>query len=378
MKATWGVYVHLPWCKRRCPYCAFYIEADHGPPWRRFLDAVGRDWQARRALFPLDAPRTVSLGGGTPSRLPPEHLAELLTPLRDGQTVECSAEVNPEDALEWVPAAVAAGVDRVSLGVQTFHPRHARLLNRTCSAPRALQVARAISEMGVRTWSVDLMFALPGQTIDELDHDLDRVLALEAPHVSLYGLTWEDGTPLARARDLGRLVAPPDDLWREMYDRCVVRLESAGLYRYEVSNFARPGHESAHNLLYWTGAPYLGLGPSAHGFAPDGGRWRDVADVDAWMAGAPPEIERPDPEDAAKDLLVGGLRGRDGLRAADLPERFGFAPDPALVRRLVAARLLADDPDRLRLGADGWPVADAVVRALAEGLRVSARARPSC
>ncbi|MCA9573431.1 MAG: coproporphyrinogen III oxidase family protein, partial [Myxococcales bacterium] len=214
-------------------------------------------------------PATLYIGGGTPSRLSADTLLGLV------ETVgapDVTVEANPEDLEpEWLEALVAGGVSRVSLGVQSTVPRFARRLGRA-HVPAGPAIER-LRGSGLDSWSVDLIFGLPGQTLADLVADLEALLAHEPPHVSLYGLTIEPGTGFARLEARGREMEPDADVWRSMYDHLVERLEAAGLHRYEVSNFARNGHRSAHNALYWQGAPYLAVGPGAHGFAPDGRRW---------------------------------------------------------------------------------------------------------
>ena len=212
----------------------------------------------------------------------------------------------------------------------------------------------------------DLIFGVPGQTLEAFDADLQRVIDLGAPHVSVYGLTIEDGTRFARAG----LRTAEDELWRAMYDRLVERLEDAGLLRYEVSNFARDGHRSAHNRLYWTDAPYLGLGPSAHGYAPDGERWANVADLRLYLASGDPTLtrERPKPRQAATDLLVAAMRAVEGVDLARMAARTGRVPSPAAVHRLVREGLVRRDGDRLALTRAGFPLCDSVVAFLSRDL----------
>lgn len=366
----WGVYVHVPWCRRRCPYCAFYVEVDRDVDWERFVDRVLSEYDVRRREF-ATPPATVFLGGGTPSRMPAGPLARLIEGLGAAPGAEVSAECNPEDADEgWLDGALAAGVTRVSLGMQTFDPKFARLLNRACTVDVARRIASTVGASGVATWSVDLIFALPGQTLADLDAEIDAVFEVDAPHVALYGLTFEEGTPFERARRQGKLRPTPDARWRAMYDRLVDRLEASGRRRYEVSNFARPGHESRHNLLYWTDAPYLGLGPSAHGYLPDGRRYHNVRDVTRYLDDADPtaEIEAVVGADRAADLLVSGLRGVGGVDLDRLRARTGHEPSASAIARLVAGGVLAHDGRHLRLTPSGFPVSDAVVRELVTSL----------
>ena len=364
----WGVYVHVPWCRHRCPYCAFHVDTDAEPPWERFVDRVLEDYAARREPFG-EAPDTVFLGGGTPSRMPPGPLARLLAGLAPAPGAEITAEANPEDVSPaWLEGALRAGVNRLSLGVQSFDPKVARRLGRGHTAPQAREVAGRVAASGIASWSLDLIFAVPGQPLEDLHSDLDAILATGAPHVSLYGLTLEPGTPLQRLAERGTLRPVDDEVWRAMYEAIVARLQAAGLARYEVSNFARPGHESAHNRLYWTDRPYLGIGPSAHGYAPDGTRWVDLADTAAWLDGAPPAVEHPSPEEAATDLLVSALRGRDGVDLDHLHARTGHFLSASALAPLLAEGLLVARGRRIALGSPGYPVADAVIRHLVRRL----------
>jgi oxygen-independent coproporphyrinogen III oxidase len=374
----WGAYVHVPWCRRRCPYCAFYVEVDRGEDQRPYVDAVLRELEARRPAFDaLGPPSTLSFGGGTPSRLDPGQLARVIEALGLATNAEISLEANPEDLdPERLAALRDAGVTRLSIGMQTLDPRFARLLNRASSVREAAAAIARVADMGFASFSVDLMFALPGQTIDDLDAELDLVLAAKPPHVSLYGLTFEEGTPFRRARDAGRLTEADDDTWRAMYDRIALRLRGAGMTRYEISNYALPGHESRHNRLYWTDRPYLGLGPSAHGYAPDGARWHNVADLGAYLLAADPtaELERPDPIAAASDRLLSGLRGVDGVDTTDFARR-GVELPSAATASLAAARLILAHGGRLILTDSGVAVADAIVERLSRALRVVERTR---
>lgn len=366
----WGIYVHTPWCRVRCPYCAFYVEVDRDTPWEAFGAALLAEHAQRRAAWP-GRPRSVFFGGGTPSRAPVDRLVSWIRALDAAPGAEIAVEANPEDLdAAWLSAALEGGVDRVSLGVQTFEPKLARLLNRAHKAQDGAEAARRLAHSSVRTWSLDLMFAVPGQTLEQLARDVAAAIELGAPHVSLYGLTWEPGTPFHRARALGRLRAADDELWRAMYDRAVADLEAAGLHRYEISNFARPGHESVHNTGYWTGAPYMGLGPAAHSFEPDGRRTANPRDVSAWMrdGAAAATIEQPTPEEQAADLLICGLRGARGMSLERLGARTGRVPDPARVATLVAEGLLARSGARIWLTAGGVYVCDAVTRHLIDGL----------
>ena len=375
MTAGHGLYVHIPWCRIRCPYCHFAVSPDRSgvgapPPFDAFVDAVLREHAARAADFPGPA-ATVFLGGGTPSRLPPDPLTRLLAGLpRDGDA-EVSMEMNPEDVAEALAPALDAGVNRVSLGIQTLQPHLARRIGRAHSQPHARAALARVAASAARSWSADLIFALPEQTLPELNADLDALLDHAPPHVALYGLTIEPETPFHRAVAGGRLSAPTDEAWRAQYDRIVARLEDAGLHRYEVSNFARPGHRSAHNLGYWTGRPYVGLGPSAHGLCPDGTRYVNHAAVEAWMAAPDPTAQRepPDPHRQAEDALIAGMRWVDGVDLAALATATGFAPADAVVDGLVRGGLIARRGPRVHLAGDGWPLADGVVTRLVRALQ---------
>lgn len=307
------------------------------------------------------SPETVYLGGGTPSRLPVAAIRALveLAP----HATEVTVEVNPEDLTpEWLHGVCNAGVTRLSLGVQSLQRREQRVLGR--GHQDAHQALSMLRDVPLSSWSADLMFGLPGQTLDALDADLDALLAYAPPHVSLYDLTLEPDTGLTRLHQRRPLALPDEDLWAAMQDRIIDRLADAGLERYEISNFARPGHRSVHNSLYWSGAPYLGAGPGAHGFAPDGRRWVNPP-WGTWSAGEPPSVETPSLEQRILDRLVSGMRGIDGLdRSALLPGQL----DDTIVGQLMATGLLAPHPKRLQLTRRGQDVVDAVTRTLADAL----------
>ena len=363
----WGIYVHVPWCRVRCPYCAFYVQPDRDAAWGSWADAVLREYALRVPHFGERA-HTLYFGGGTPSRVPTADLARLGRAIDRVPGAEVTAEANPEDVdAAWLDGAMEAGVNRISLGIQTFNAAFARLLNRAHSVDRAKSVAATVAGAGLRSWSVDVIFALPGQTLEDLRVDIDRILEIEPPHVSLYGLTIEPGTPFERARERGALVPTTDELWREMYDTLVTRLEAAGLARYEVSNFAKSGHRSVHNAGYWEGRPYMGLGPSAHGLCPDGSRYVNISDAAGYPNCADPtgSIDRPTPRQVASDRLLSGLRSTAGIALDQLA--VPIRPEP--VEALVRSGLLEQRGDQIALTYEGFPIADAIVGRLVEALQ---------
>ncbi|MCO4743793.1 MAG: radical SAM family heme chaperone HemW [Proteobacteria bacterium] len=370
---TWGLYLHVPWCAMHCPYCGFYVEVERErAPWEAFADGLVAEvaWRKARHGF-TGAPSTIYLGGGTPSRMPVQVLADLLARLETTDDAEITIEANPEDVSErWLRDAQAAGVNRVSLGVQTLDGSHAKRLGRAASVRQATEAMQRLGASTLRSWSSDLIFALPDQDLAALRADLEAMLAFNPPHVSIYGLTIEPDTGFERLQQQGRLTETDPDVWRSMYDTVVDVLGTAGIHRYEVSNFARPGHESAHNRLYWTDQPYLGAGPSAHGYGPDGTRWMNVADVHAYLSSGDPTLHE-EPFEAsryASDLLIAGMRGVEGVPLAHLTARTGLAPDPTIIAQLTGAGLLRPHPHRLALSDQGFPISDAVVRALIESL----------
>jgi len=366
----WGVYVHVPWCRARCPYCHFDIVPQAAAPDADpFVHRIVAEVTARAAAAP-GPPDTVFFGGGTPSRLPPPAFGRILEAIRPAEGAEISAEANPEDVDEaWLSGVIQAGVDRISLGVQSFVPAVARFLGRGHTAPQAEAAIALVAGAPLRSWSVDLIFAVPGQSVEDFESDLRRVTALGVPHVSLYGLTIEPGTGFARAAARGRRMSVSDEIWRAMYDRAGEWLQGAGYERYEVSTFARPGHRCAHNQLYWRDRPYLGVGPGAHGYGFSGERYTDDPRLERWLADPWPPGEIPSPEQAAIDQLVGGLRWVEGLPLDHLRATTGLEPEPAVVHRIVRGGALVDRPDRLQLTPRGMPIADGVVASLAAALQ---------
>ncbi len=372
-----GVYVHVPWCRTRCPYCAFNVYPERDARWERWAEGVVAEWAERAPAFvqaPEDRAHSLYFGGGTPSLCPPELLARMVAAVPLEPEAEITLEANPGTLLpERVAAWREAGINRVSLGVQTFDPRFAHLLNRGHTVAQARELVSMVAGGGFRSWSVDLIFALPGQTLADLEQDLRAILELDPPHVSLYGLTFEEGTPFGRAAEQGRLLPPDPELWRAQYDHIVDTLEAGAWERYEVSNFARPGHRAVHNEAVWRGGHYAGLGPGAHGFEPTGHRTVGTADPEAWAERFTATRELPSPAEAAIDLVLSTLRHQDGLPLALLRERTGMQVRERALRALLdppagAPRLLTLEGGSLRLTRAGFPVADGLVARVADAL----------
>lgn len=360
------LYVHAPFCARRCSYCDFAVQVAADPPVAAWAQCIGAE-QSRvieehgwSAPLPL---RTLYLGGGTPSLLGAGAVPALLEALADGARVdaieEFTAEANPESftpelAADWV----AAGVNRVSFGAQTFHAPSLRWMGRLHGPEGPARAVRLAREAGLENIGLDLIFGLPERLGRDIDADVDRILALEPEHISVYGLSVEPGTPLGRWVAEGREEVADQDRYGEEYLRVSERLRDAGYHHYEVSNFARFGREAVHNGAYWSGVAYLGLGNGAHSFvAPE--RWWNHRDWTAYRtaveSGRSPrsDAERLSSEAMRLERIWLALRTAEGLDRGELTPA-----QERLAERWEEAGWAEHDGERLRLTPDGWLLLD--------------------
>jgi len=376
-----GIYLHIPFCRIKCPYCDFNTYAGIDDQRPRYVAALKEELRQRMGTgepSPFDA-GSLYFGGGTPSLLDPEDVAELIEIA--GRPAEVTLEANPGtvDAAR-LRALRAAGVTRLTVGCQTFQPDLLQGLGRLHDVPQTRRALADAREAGFDELNVDLMYGLSGQTLPQWDADLDEALTTGATHLSLYNLTIEEGTPFARRHAAGRLPLPDEDVQRAMYLRAVERAEGAGFARYEVSNFASAGSECHHNRVYWSGDAYLGCGAGAHGFAPGDGtpsfgrRWwnlrvprRYCAEVEA---GRLPEdgdetLGRPE---ALTEALLLGLRTRDGLDLVRFQARFGVSAEVLLgapLADLVERGLIVSRDGALRVAEGAVILLDSLLERLA-------------
>ncbi|HEX6313290.1 MAG TPA: radical SAM family heme chaperone HemW [Gemmatimonadaceae bacterium] len=316
------VYVHVPFCARRCSYCDFAIAVRRTVPIDEYLDALEREIRLRvgEASFQVD---TMYLGGGTPSRLGPQGITRLLDLVRlhfaPVKGAEITIEANPEDvdpntASHWRQA----GITRVSLGVQSFDDDVLRWMHRTHDTARVTQAAAALRAAGFDDWSLDLIFALPPEVRRSWTDDLRRAIDVAPAHISCYGLTVEPHTPLMRWRDRGQVHDAEDERYEQEFLQAHEALGAAGFEHYEVSNFARPGRQARHNSAYWRRVPYVGFGPSAHSFDGMTRRW-NTREYAAWrdriLQGLDPVegAETLEPEAVTIEEAYLGLRTSGGV-----------------------------------------------------------------
>lgn len=362
------LYIHVPFCARRCSYCDFAIAVRRTVPSDEFARTVRAEWQAWQdhpAWAGSPAVDTIYFGGGTPSRLDPAAVALLLDGIRRDRTVapdaEITLEANPDDVSPGAARAWrAAGVNRVSLGVQSFEPRVLTWMHRTHTAEQVPEAVAVLRDAGIDDLSLDLIFALPRTLERDWVADLDRALSLAPDHLSLYGLTVEPHTPLGRWTARSEVRPLDDDAYASEFLTAVGRIAAAGFEHYEVSNAARPGRRARHNSAYWRRAPFIGLGPSAHSGFGATRQWnlRDWAAYQRAVAADLPVVAGR--EDLGPDALrleerYLGLRTSDGLPAGALPDE--------VVARWHAAGW-ASVTDRVRLTPEGWLRLDALVAAL--------------
>lgn len=371
-EAPRAVYIHVPFCARRCGYCNFTLVAGRLDLAEPYLTAVERE------LSGIDRPNqpqsvdTLFFGGGTPTQLPLAQLARLIElvvrwrPPATGQ--EFSIEANPADVTpDLVALLTQHGVTRVSLGGQSFQPAKLRMLERDHQPADIRRAAQLVREAGLQL-AIDLIFGVPGETAADWQADVDAVLSLEPDHVSTYGLTFERGTTFWNRLSHGMLSRAEEDLERSFFLHAIDRLSAAGLEHYEVSNFALPGRRCRHNEAYWAGEQYFAAGPGATRYIA-GVRETNHRSTSTYLkrvlAGQSPVAEREqlEPEDRARELLVFALRRIAGVDRAWFTSRSGFTIDalvgPAL-RRYIDMGMLEDTGPTIRLSREGLLLSDSL------------------
>ncbi len=326
MTETRHLYVHVPFCSRRCSYCDFSIAVRSQVPVAEYVSAISAELEARLKSTPIGPLSTLYLGGGTPTKLGAAGIAQLFSSLSSqsfdiSPDTEITVEANPEelhdDAL--IAALRDAGVNRVSLGVQSFDQSVLTWMHRGHTSEMVRQAFNKLRDAGINDISLDLIFSLPGELQRDWTSDLEQALALNPTHISLYGLTVEPHTPLGRWQARGEVTLAPDERYAEEFLEASRTLQSAGFDHYEVSNFGLPGHESRHNSAYWRRVPYLGIGPSAHSFDGALRRWNDRA-YSHWLqhanAGSDPleGVETLAADQIVAEEVYLGLRTSRGLR----------------------------------------------------------------
>jgi len=371
-----SLYLHIPFCRRKCPYCDFYSVENGGRLLDEYPSLLIRHMErsAERNLWsgPCD---TLFFGGGTPSLLAPEAIGSLLRRVQEAfgfsEKAEITLEANPGTvSSSSLDGYRARGVNRISFGIQSLNQVNLTSLGRLHSPGDARRSIEWAHKAGFENVSADLMFGLPGQKTSDFMGEVSELLSLGVKHLSLYGLTIEENTPFYHLHRKGDLPLPEEDTFREMYLALHDHLEKEGLVHYEISNFARPGYECRHNLNYWRRGGYLGVGAGAHGFTSEdwGARFSVPADLQTYertlAAGEDPEVllETFDRRGAMSETLYLGLRMREGIREKAFRRRFGAGVAESFPREISRlADYLVLREGRWRMEVSGWLIYDHII-----------------
>ncbi len=372
-----GIYVHIPFCASRCSYCDFFSTLRLAEAGAAYVEAVIAEARLRAVELRGEQVTTLYLGGGTPSQLPLPLMERLVVGLSDvldlSGVEEFTVEANPDDVtIGWCSAVSRLGVNRVSMGVQSFEDHILRGIGRRHTAHQAVEAVAALRDAGVGNISIDLIYGLPGQTLVSWADSLRQALELAPQHISAYGLSYEPGTRLWWQRERGEVVEVPEEQCLAMYRILVEKLQAAGYEHYEISNFAVPGYRSRHNSSYWDDTPYLGLGAAAHSYDGTVRRYNphDLQRyMSAVMAGETAcEQERLSPWERYDERVMLGLRTARGVDAERLRAEFGdeawrhFTREAQ--RHVEAGNLRVADTARYVLTRDGIMLSDSVIRDL--------------
>ncbi|PWN05599.1 coproporphyrinogen III oxidase [Rhodohalobacter mucosus] len=330
-----GLYIHIPFCKQACSYCDFYFLTRQQLR-EPFVDSLVREIENSRGEGYTEEPvKTVYIGGGTPSLLTENQLSRIFDALRhvfDIQAEEVTMELNPDDVtIDYLRQLRNLGINRASMGVQSFHPEILQFMHRAHTREEAMRALDALQKTGFSTYTADLIYGNPGQTQEMLRRDIRQLLEYNPPHISAYSLTVEPNTRLGKQVDLGRISPPDDEEVSVHFDIVTEELGKAGLRQYEISNFAIPGKEAVHNSNYWRHENYIGFGPSAHSFHWDGHgavRWKNKPDLKAYLemdfSGIREDHEVLDLHSLAEERLMLGLRTVWGVNLERLKSRYGY------------------------------------------------------
>lgn len=327
-----GLYIHIPFCESKCIYCDFYSMANNNHLIDKYIDTLLVEAAQRKNELNSETITTVYLGGGTPSLLSITQLSKLVNVLKKvfdfSDVEEFTIEVNPDDVTaDYIQQAKSLGINRVSMGVQSFNDEDLRFINRRHTAKQATDAIHIIKEAGINNISIDLIYGIPGQNIKIWKNNVDTAISLLVQHISAYTLMYEEGTRLSVMRSLGKINEVDDDVVAAMYDYLVAQLKSNGYTHYEISNFALPGFHSRHNSSYWNLTPYLGLGVAAHSFDGTVRRFNPSnlkKYLDALGEGKLyVEVENITQAERYDEYVMLRLRTADGIDADELMHRFG-------------------------------------------------------
>ncbi len=369
-----GLYIHIPFCRQACSYCDFYF-VTQTTYLQAFTDALVLEinhWK-HHSVFKEGA-STIYFGGGTPSRLEPkqwEQLFEALTPFINANTTEITVEVNPDDVIEpYLHQLKQLGVTRLSMGIQTFDANRLQFMHRAHTADQAKKALEIIEKIGFKSYTVDLIYGNPGQTIEDLEKDIDQFLGFDLPHISAYSLTIEPKTRLGKALEKGKISPLDDEQVSEHFLLVRERLKAAGFEAYEVSNFAKNGHRSQHNSNYWKHVDYVGLGPGAHSFLwideKQAERWTHAPDLTAYLKNP---LEKTEPQqlglgELAEERLLISLRTKEGISLDELKGRYQFSfseNQRAYLDYLVQNQWVIKTEEQISLTDSGLLLADHIV-----------------
>ena len=326
-----GIYIHIPFCKRRCIYCDFFSTTQSEKK-AEYVHALVRELEMRKDYMGEEEIETIYLGGGTPSQLSQEELEEIFTYIYKVYKVtpdaEITLEANPDDLTpEYVSMLRSLPINRISMGIQTFQEETLKLLHRRHTARQAIEAFRRCREAGFQNISIDLMYGLPGETLETWEQDLQQAIDLHPEHISAYHLIYEEGTTLWNLREQNKVEEAEEELSLTLFKTLIERLTKAGYQHYEISNFCLPGLHSRHNSSYWTGKKYLGCGPSAHSFDGISRQW-NVSSLGKYLEGIRSnqldfELEELDLYTRYNDFVITSIRTCWGMPLAQLRTTYG-------------------------------------------------------
>ena len=326
-----GLYIHIPFCAKRCLYCDFFSNTEMKYK-ELYVDALIRELEMRKDYMDGEPLETIYFGGGTPSQLQSKDFERIFNAIHRlfdvSHCSEITLEANPDDMTpEYVTSLCSFPFNRISMGVQSFKEEDLRFLNRRHNREQALRAVELCKENGLSNISIDLIYGLPGQTLEEWESNLDRTIRLDIPHISAYHLIYEEGTALYKLKEAGKISPVEEEVSVTLFTSLIDRLTANGYLHYEISNFARPGMISRHNSSYWTGEKYLGIGPSAHSYNGKSRQW-NISSLPAYIRGIEKglpniEVEELDINTRYNDFIITGLRTMWGVSLTEIQRQYG-------------------------------------------------------